>query len=227
LQTDLLQRSLANVNYYRHGGLSIGAYLSALGMDFAILDREKEVGDAWARRYDSATLHTCRVFSGLPFRPFPDTYDEYVKAKQLATFYKQYAEDLKLPIYQDNTVEKAVFDEDKKEWTVMSNKGTIKAKVLLFSVGIGGRFPVQPNYPGQADFKGEQLHSVQYTNPSAWKGKKVIVIGSSTTGLDVGLDCSQLGIDVTIIQRGATRIYAPGHIAGESFRRAGLWWFGN
>jgi len=196
-------------------------------MDFAILDREKEVGDAWARRYDSATLHTCRVFSGLPFRPFPDTYDEYVKAKQLATFYKQYAEDLKLPIYQDNTVEKAVFDEDKKEWTVMSNKGTIKAKVLLFSVGIGGRFPVQPNYPGQADFKGEQLHSVQYTNPSAWKGKKVIVIGSSTTGLDVGLDCSQLGIDVTIIQRGATRIYAPGHIAGESFRRAGLWWFGN
>lgn len=125
-----------------------------------------------------------------------------------------------MPIYQNNRVEKAVFDEDKKEWTVTtSNNDTLKARILLFSVGIGGRFPVRPTYPGADEFKGEQMHSMQYTNPSAWKGKKVVVIGSSTTGLDVGLDCSELGIDVTIVQRGATRIYGPGHIAGELFQR--------
>lgn len=183
-------------------------------MDFAIVDREKEIGDAWAKRYDSATLHTTRVFSGLPYRPFPEDYEEYVKAKDLAKFYKHYAEDLKLPVYQDTTAEKATFDDAKKEWTVETSQGTVKAKVLLFSVGVGGRFPVQPSYEGKDTFKGEQMHSVQYTNPSAWEGKKVVVIGSSTTGLDVGLDCSELGIDVTIVQRGATRIYAPGHIAG-------------
>lgn len=197
-----------------HGGLAVGAYLSALGMDFAVIDREKETGDAWAKRYDSATLHTTRVFSGLPYRPFPDHYDEYVKAKDLAVFYKQYVQDLKLPVYQNTEAQKATFDEEKKEWTVQTSQGTIKAKILLFSVGVGGRFPVQPTFEGQDKFKGEQMHSIKYTNPKAWKGKKVVVIGSSTTGLDVGLDCSELGIDVTIVQRGATRIYAPGHIAG-------------
>lgn len=137
-----------------------------------------------------------------------------MKAKELASFYKEYAKDLKLPIYQSTTAEKATFDESTKEWTVQTSQGTVKAKILLFSVGIGGRFPSQPTIPGQDIFKGEQMHSIGYTNPKRWKGKKVVVVGSSTTGLDVGLDCSELGIDVTIVQRGPTRIYAPGHIAG-------------
>lgn len=34
---------------YRHGGLAISAYLKAFDIDFAVIDREAEVGDAWAK----------------------------------------------------------------------------------------------------------------------------------------------------------------------------------
>lgn len=200
-----------------HGGLALGAYLSALNMNFAIIDREKDTGDSWAKRYDSAVLHTIRVFSGLPFKPFPDHYPQWVGKKQLATWYKEYAQDLKLPIYQDTAGEKAVFDQEKKEWTVQTSQGTIKAKLVIFAVGVFGRWPNIPQIIGQDTFKGEQLHSSKYTNPRAWVGKKVVVIGTSTTGLDVAFDCSQLGIDVTVVQRGPTRIYAPGHV--EEFQQ--------
>ena len=199
---------------HRHGGICLGAYLSALKLDFAILDREAEVGDAWARRYDSATLHTTRVFSGLPYIPFPNDYPEYVNAKLLAKYYQEYCKDLNLPIYQNTNAVQADWDESKKEWTVQTSRGAVVAKAVVFAIGIGGRFPIIPNYPGKETFKGEQLHSIEYTNPEKWKGKKIVVIGASTTGLDVAWDCSKEGMDVTLIQRSPTRIYAPEHIAG-------------
>lgn len=195
-----------------HAGLAVASYLSALKIDFAILDREKEVGDAWAKRYDSATLHTTRVFSGLPYVPFPRDYPEFVGAKDIARYYKTYVKDLNLPIYQGVTAQKADWDETKKQWTVKTDKGTIITKSLIFANGIGGRWPIVPNYPGQDSFKGIMMHSIEYTNPEQWKGKKVAVVGASTTGIDVGWDCSQMGIDVTVVQRGPTRIYAPDHI---------------
>lgn len=38
------------------------------------------------------------------------------------------------------------------------------------------------------------------------------MIGASTTSCDVCHDCSKMGIDVTMIQRGPTRIYPSDHI---------------
>lgn len=195
-----------------HAGLALAAYLQALGINFAIVDREEQVGDAWGKRYDSATLHTSRVFSGLPYRPFPIDYPEYINAKQLAHYYKLYAKDLNLPIYQSTNVEQADWDESSKKWTVRTSRGTVITRSLIFAIGIGGRYPVRPDYPNEETFKGEILHSVSYTNPEQWIGKKVAVIGAATTGLDVAWDCSRLGIKTTVVQRGPTRIYAPGHI---------------
>lgn len=208
----LMAYMLLNCDCNSHAGLALAAYLQALDIDFAIVDREEQVGDAWAKRYDSATLHTSRVFSGLPYRPFPEDYPEYINAKQLAQFYKSYAKDLNLPIYQSTDVQQALWDDTAKKWTVKTSRGTIVTRSLIFAIGIGGRYPVRPDYPNEECFKGEVLHSVSYTNPEKWIGKRVVVIGAATTGLDVAWDCSRLGIKTTVVQRGATRIYAPGHI---------------
>lgn len=181
-------------------------------MDFTIIDKEKHVGDAWANRYDSATVHTTRLASGLPFRDLPDNYPEYVSTQLLASFYQDFAKDLKLPIYQSTLAEKASFDEENKEWIVKTSRGALVAKELVFAIGIGGRFPLKPEWSEAPNgFKGDQLHSAEYKNATEWKDKKVVVVGTSSTGMDVALDCAQLGIDTTILQRGATRIYPPGH----------------
>lgn len=181
-------------------------------MDFAVIDKEKHVGDAWAKRYESATIHTTRLASGLPFRDLPDDYPEYVFTNQLASFYQEFARDLKLPIYVSTVAEKASFDKETKEWTVKTSRGTLVAKELVFAIGIGGRFPLKPEWTEVPnDFKGCQLHSAEYKNAIGWEDKKVVVIGTSSSGMDVALDCAKLGINTTIVQRSATRIYPPGH----------------
>ncbi len=71
-------------------------------------------------------------------------------------------------------------------WTLQVNRDgtvhTVIGKHLVLSTGPGGHVPIRPSYPGQESFKGEVIHSKDYTNASKWKGKKGIVIGTANTG---------------------------------------------
>lgn len=197
------------------------------------------------QRYESATLHTTRVFSGLPYFPFPTDYPLYVPAHLIAKHYYNYAKCLRLPAYCGREATKASWDEERQSWTVevQGPNGVEKTTVtnLVFAVGIGGRRPVYPDFAGKVGlgisrcrqpaepdfhiwtsallspkqdvFKGEQLHSATYTNAKPWKGKKVVIIGAATTACDIALDCAQEKIDVTMVQRGPTRIYPDSHTA--------------
>ncbi|KAF7345771.1 hypothetical protein MVEN_01597700 [Mycena venus] len=199
-----------------HGDLSISAYFKSLGINFAMVEKQLAIGDSWAKRYDSATLHTTRLCSGLPFVPFPSDYPLYVPAKLIASYYAKYAQDLQLPTYPGRECVSAVWDDAKKQWTVtlvgVAGTEVVSARNLVFAVGIGGRWPIIPDFPGKDSFLGQSLHSSVYKDASLWAGKRVAIVGSSTTACDVALDCSRVGADVTIIQRGPTRIYPQEHI---------------
>ncbi|CAK5264807.1 unnamed protein product [Mycena citricolor] len=201
-----------------HGGLSVSAYLKALGLNFATVEKQATIGDSWAKRYDSATLHTIRLFSGLPFVPFPEDYPQFVPAKLVAAYYNMYARDLQLPVFTSRECTQAVFDDETQLWTVTiegpNGVERVKARSLIFSVGVGGRRPVLPDVPGRESFAGEWMHSASYTDASSWAGKRVAVVGASTTACDVSHDASRAGAEVTMIQRSATRIYPQSHIAG-------------
>jgi putative flavoprotein involved in K+ transport len=56
------------------------------------------------------------------------------------------------------------------------------------------------------DFRGEVLHSSQYDDGEAWKGKNVLVIGSGNSGHDIAQDLHSAGAKVTLVQRGSTMI---------------------
>ncbi|KAJ7135581.1 hypothetical protein C8R44DRAFT_869303 [Mycena epipterygia] len=57
----------------------------------------------------------------------------------------------------------------------------VTARNLVFAVGIGGRWPIIPDFPGKDSFLGESMHSGAYTDASSWAVKRVPVVGSSTT----------------------------------------------
>ncbi len=60
--------------------------------------------------------------------------------------------------------------------------------------------------PGQADFKGELLHSSQYSEGTQYQGKKVAVIGAGSSGHDVCVDLWESGAEVTMVQRTSTTV---------------------
>ena len=50
------------------------------------------------------------------------------------------------------------------------------------------------------------LHSSQYDDGEAWKGKRAIVIGTGNSGHDIAQDLYSSGADVTLVQRSSTLI---------------------
>ncbi|KAJ6541796.1 hypothetical protein B0H19DRAFT_1174664 [Mycena capillaripes] len=200
-----------------HAGLSISAYLKFLGLDFAMVEKQPAIGDSWAKRYDSTTLHTTRIFSGLPFIPFPSDYPLYVPAKLISPYYAKYVQDLQLPAYPGRECVSAVWDDAQTQWTVTlegtSGTEVVAARNIVFAVGIGGRRPIIPDFPGRDSFLGESMHSGTYKDASSWAGKRVAIVGSSTTACDIAQDCSRAGADPVMVQRGPTRIYPQAHIS--------------
>ncbi|KAJ7045048.1 hypothetical protein C8F04DRAFT_1249492 [Mycena alexandri] len=204
-----------------HAGLSISAYLKSLNINFVMVEKQAAIGDSWGKRYNSTTLHTTRIFSGLPFIPFPSDYPLYIPAKLIAPYYNNYVRDLELPAYPGRECISAVWDDLQAQWTVKlegkSGAEIISARNLVFAVGIGGREPIIPDFPGKESFLGESLHSGAYTDASRWAGKRVVIVGASTTACDVAQDCYRAGAETVIVQRGPTRIYPQEHItAGQA-----------
>lgn len=70
-------------------GLCAAGRLKALGISYALIDRNHEVGDNWMLRYDSARLHTTREYAHFPFdRTFTSEYQEFLDKYDLARGYK-------------------------------------------------------------------------------------------------------------------------------------------
>jgi putative flavoprotein involved in K+ transport len=63
-----------------------------------------------------------------------------------------------------------------------------------------------PKMPGIETFAGKLLHSHQYNNGKAWKGKKAVVLGTGNSGHDVAHDLCISGADTTMVQRNSTLI---------------------
>ncbi|KAF7302474.1 hypothetical protein HMN09_00881500 [Mycena chlorophos] len=194
-----------------HAGLSVSAYLKALGISFATVERAAEIGDSWGKRYDSLTLHTTRVYSGLPYVGFPRDYPQYIPAKLVAQYFSDYVKKLSLPVYPGRECVSAVWDVDVERWKVALRGATgmesVTARTIVFATGSVGRFPSMPDFPGKETFKGTSLHSVDYKSATQWAGKRVVIIGAGTTGCDAALDCVNAGAEVTIVQRRPTRVF--------------------
>ena len=93
-------------------------------------------------------MHTTRLFSGLPYLPFPKDYPEYVGAKLVAQYYKDYVRALDLPAYPGRECVEA-YKLESGAWQVsFANGEDTVARELVFAVGIGERVPVLPDIPG-------------------------------------------------------------------------------
>jgi len=48
--------------------------------------------------------------------------------------------------------------------------------------------PKIPSLPGLEEFPGRVIHSHQYRSPEDFAGKKVVVVGAGSSGVDIGID---------------------------------------
>jgi len=85
-------------------GLAAAFYLAGYDIPYAVLDKGKEVGEVWKRRYDWLTLFTPRNCSELPGMRLTGDPDGFPVKDEIAAALRRYAEDHQLNIRLETEV---------------------------------------------------------------------------------------------------------------------------
>ncbi len=190
-------------------GLSIAARLTQLQVDTLIVDREARVGDNWRNRYHALTLHNQVQVNHLPYMPFPPNWPTYIPKDKLANWFETYVESMELNYWTGTEFLGGSYDEKEQRWTVtLRRDGATRAmrpRHVVMATGVSG-IPSIPDISALKDFAGTVLHSTQYQDGEAWKGKRALVIGTGNSGHDIAQDLASSGAQVTLVQRSPTLV---------------------
>jgi putative flavoprotein involved in K+ transport len=192
------------------GGLAAAARLGQLQVDALIVDRWPRVGDNWRRRYHALTLHNQVHVNHLPYMPFPPNWPVYIPKDKLANWFESYAEAMELNYWTGTEFTGGRYDERNGRWsvTVRQSDGSTRElhpRHVVLATGVSG-IPSIPNIDLLKDFPGKVVHSSQYEDGEAWKGRRALVIGTGNSGHDIAQDLYSAGAKVTIVQRSPTLI---------------------
>jgi cation diffusion facilitator CzcD-associated flavoprotein CzcO len=142
--------------------------------------------------------------------PFPPNWPAYIPKDKLAAWFEAYVESMELNYWTGSEFAGGSYDETAKQWSVLVRRagGTtreVHPRHVVMATGVSG-IPSLPDIPSLRNFRGEILHSSEYGDGEAWKGKTALVIGSGNSGHDIAQDLHSAGAKVTLVQRSSTMI---------------------
>lgn len=197
-----------------HNGLVLAARLQAIGVKVLVVDRNARVGDNWRNRYESLSLHFPVWQDHLPYIPFPKQWPVYTPAGKIANWLESYADSLDLNVWTSAKVTAATFDAAAQRWSVSVQRGEhtrqLSASHFVVATGLAGT-PSIPTIPEMESFTGTIRHSSAHDSAKHWQGKKILVVGTSSSGFDSALDAVRNGVDVTMLQRSPTYVMSLTH----------------
>jgi len=191
-------------------GLSIAARLKQLQVDTLVVDRWPRVGDNWRKRYHALTLHNQVQVNHLPYMNFPPNWPTYIPKDKLAAWFEAYAESMELNVWSGTEFESGAYDKKAGRWSVVlrredGTKREMHLRHVIMATGLSG-VPVIPDIPTLENFRGTVLHSTQYEDGEAWKGKRALIIGTGNSGHDIAQDLHSSGAKPTLVQRNSTMV---------------------
>lgn len=191
------------------GGIGAAIQLKKLGFDnFVILDREDDLGGTWyVNHYPGLTVDVPTTTYSYFFEPNPNWNRLFSTGAEI----KQYADDVsaKYDIRRhmkfNATVESARWDEDATLWRVTLAGGeTLAARYLITATGFLSQ-PKTPEIPGIHTFEGTVVHTADWDNSYNPVGRRIGVIGTGATAVQIIPELAKDAADLTVYQR--TAIY--------------------
>ncbi len=168
-------------------GLGAGVKLKQAGFeDFVILERASRVGGTW--RDNSYPGCACDVPSHLysfSFAPKADWSRVYPPQAEILAYLEDCATTfgLRPHLRFEAEVVHARYDEPSAVWSVTTKDGRVfRARALIGGMGALSQ-PSVPELPGA--FAGPQFHSAQWDHSVSLKGKRVAVVGSAASAVQI------------------------------------------
>ena len=184
-------------------GLAVGACLRKAGLNFVILEKDRQIAPSWRRHYDRLHLHTVKRYSSLPYLDFPKSYPRYIPKHLVIEYLEAYAERFDLKPRLGDEVRSV--RPEAAGWLIDSAASSIRAPFVVIASGYNAE-PTIPSFPGMEKFKGQVIHSFSYVNAKPFAGQSVLVAGMGNTGAEIALDLSEGGANPAISVRNGVHI---------------------
>lgn len=204
-------------------GLAVAATLAQRGRRAVVLERADTLGASWQGRYDSLRLHTVRRLSGLPGVPIPRRYGRWVARDDLVAYLRDYAE--RFGVRPQFGVDVQRLERAGSGWRVQTSDGDRETSTVVVATGYS-RVPHLPDWPGRGTFTGTITHSVDYREPSAYRGRHVLVVGAGNSAAEIALELAGVAGRVDLSVRTPPNIVrrdtlgVPSQLLGVALKRA-------
>ncbi len=195
-------------------GIGAAAELLRRGIDdFVILERAADVGGVW--RDNTYPGCRCDVPSSLysfSFLSKSDWSDRFAGQPEIQAYLKKSVRDLGLDSHLrlNCDVAQATWESASQRWQVATSTGdSITARMLIVGSGALNE-PTIPKIDGLNSFEGELFHSSQWPTDFEPGGKRIAVIGTGASAVQLVPQIVQSARQVTIYQRTAPWIVPRG-----------------
>src|SRR3954467_13835857 len=187
------------------GGIGAAIQLKRMGFEnFVILDREDDLGGTWhVNRYPGLAVDVPTTTYSYFFEPNPNWSRLFSTGAEI----KQYADDVadKFDIRGhmrfNAVVEGARWDEEASVWQVTLADGEVlSARFLITATGFLSQ-PKTPDIPGVTDFAGKVIHTTAWDDEYRLEGRRVAVIGTGATAVQLIPELAKRVADLTVYQR--------------------------
>jgi putative flavoprotein involved in K+ transport len=196
-------------------GLAMSRCLSEGGIEHVVLERG-QVAERWRSSWDSLHLLTPNWMTRLPgFHYDGDDPDGFMSARELVGFFERYAAALGAPILTNTTVRRVERVGD--EFHVVSDRGVWSAASVVLATGYCDR-PAIPAASRRLAPAIRQMAAADYRRPDDLPNGGVLVVGASSTGVQLADEIQRSGRQVTLAVGRHTRL--PRRYRGRDI----LWW---
>ena len=202
-------------------GLAMALELRAAGREFLLIEKGTSVGGTWAANaYPGAACDVPSHLYQLARRPWAGWSRSFAPREEIRDYLERIAAepDLEARIERGVEMHSARWDGSSKAWRVaLKGGGAIKASQLILATGML-HVPKRPDIPGMAEFEGRVMHSAEWDPNFAPAGKRIAVIGTGASAIQLVPSLVEAGARVTLYQRSAPHVVAKDDRALRSNR---------
>jgi len=195
--------------------LLVGAGFAGLGMaiklqeagetDFLVVEKGSDVGGTWRdNTYPGAACDVPSQLYSFSFAPNPDWSSSFSPQPEIQAYLQKTARGAGVldRFVFDTAVEDMVYDEAAQLWRVRTSAGEIEAVNVITGSG-GLSEPKLPEIEGIETFQGEIFHSARWNHDVDLAGKRVAVIGTGASSIQIVPELQKVVDHLDVYQRTA------------------------
>jgi 4-hydroxyacetophenone monooxygenase len=189
--------------------IALGVALGHLGIPYTIVEKNAELGGTWwVNRYPGCGVDTPNHSYSYSFGPHNAWTRYFCQREELLDYLKKVADEygIRQHLRLNTRLTSSRWDESKRRWisTLETRDGEQRFESTVLVSAIGQlNDPSRAHFAGEDAFRGLILHSARWSDEIKLDGKRVAVIGTGATSMQLVPSIADRVASVTVFQRTA------------------------